>query len=899
MVGGRRFRSLVACVLAAGTVGGGALGALGGGSGAAAASPAAHVARVEGAAPIAPGSTDLGRARASATLHIDVSLRPRDPGALGAFLHDLYTKDAPGYHRFLGKGAFGPRFGAAPSTISAVDAWLTSRGIQPGATNPDDLIIPATTSVGVAEHAFSTSIRRYRLATGHTGVANVEPVGVPSSIARVITSVVGLTTTNRMRPAHVAHRRVHALSRGRGHTLHAVDTGNGRRAPGVLGPVACSAASDLASSTGGYRASQLAKAYGFTTGAYAHTDLGAGETIALFEAASYDASTAAAFEACYGIDTPVVRHTVTGGPTTTAATSTAAEEVSLDIDTVAQMAPDASIEVYDAPNTAVGNTNEHAAIANADTAGVVSSSWSLCEYFETTETTTPAQALHDVAATEDSFEQMAAQGQSMLNDSNDTGSEDCYTRGAKTGIADRLAVAYPTSSPYVTGVGGTDLTDPTSTPPQETVWNDSPHFGSSGGGISSLFPMPAYQKPLAVDATSSGTPCDAGPGGYCREVPDVSASGDPTHGYPVYFNGKWTQQGGTSAATPLWAALVAEADERCGAGRRAGLLNPALYAHPSDLNDITTGTNSFTQHTVGGSQVKYFPGTYSAQVGYDMASGLGTPTAALFTPGVLCTAPPRAPVQSAPTAVGNGTVTVNWTLDTDAYGGSAVTGYDVYESTTPGFTPTAADLVAGSPTTTATAVGLVVNGLTNGVTYSFVVEAVSAAGNSAPSNEESATPSAPPPPVPPPPPRGALDVATGTSSSPTGSTATAVSRNPAKRITLQVRATGEGAFTIAQLRAVAKAPPRALLVAALLDVSVASGSTFTRLTARVCGRGVGTAISWSNAATGRWKPLHAASGPTRTKARPPCVSFSLSPASSPATTHLGATAFAVGRPRHR
>lgn len=56
---------------------------------------------------------------------------------------------------------------------------------------------------------------------------------------------------------------------------------------------------------------------------------------------------------------------------------------------------------------------------------------------------------------------------------------------------------------------------------------------------------------------SSGSPCGAGTGYYCREVPDVTASADPYHGYVIYYNGAWTVIGGTSAAAPQWASLVA------------------------------------------------------------------------------------------------------------------------------------------------------------------------------------------------------------------------------------------------------------------------------------------------------------------------------------------------------
>ena len=140
--------------------------------------------------------------------------------------------------------------------------------------------------------------------------------------------------------------------------------------------------------------------------------------------------------------------------------------------------------------------------------------------------------------------------------------------------------------------------------------------------------MPAYQSEAAaslhvVKPYSSPKPCGA-PVGDCREVPDVSADADPQSGYIAYWNGSWVGLGGTSGAAPLWAALVALADAwpACSA-HVVGFLNPSLYliagakASRSALNDVTHGDNDL------------FPGDrYPATVGYDMASGLGTPDAA-------------------------------------------------------------------------------------------------------------------------------------------------------------------------------------------------------------------------------------------------------------------------------
>ncbi|MGB0096874.1 MAG: putative Ig domain-containing protein, partial [Solirubrobacteraceae bacterium] len=140
-------------------------------------------------------------------------------------------------------------------------------------------------------------------------------------------------------------------------------------------------------------------------------------------------------------------------------------------------------------------------------------------------------------------------------------------------------------------------------------------------------------------ASSSGSPCHAGNGGYCREVPDVSADADPYTGYMIYYNGAgsvsdgptgWLSVGGTSAAAPLWAALIAlsNASSTC-SGSPIGFLNPVLYriagsGYTSTFNDIISGNNNYTG-----------AGGFSAGAGYDMASGLGTPNGSALSRG-LC-----------------------------------------------------------------------------------------------------------------------------------------------------------------------------------------------------------------------------------------------------------------------
>jgi subtilase family serine protease/6-phosphogluconolactonase (cycloisomerase 2 family) len=574
------------------------------------ASATATVATV-GEAPLIPaGSTMLGPVASGMSLQLEVVLPPRDPSMLASFIDEVYDPTSAEYDHFLAPGHFGPMFGATQSTIENVSSRLSSLGLTPGQVSSNDLTIPVSTTVAAAESAFDVHIDQYRLLSGRVAYANTGAPGVPASIASNITDIIGLSDVTQAIP-----------------TLVKPSSGSANPPlsspvePLTAGPTPCAAASDVKDA---FTASELAEAYGFNTGAYSAGYLGSGETIALFELEPFSSSDISAYETCYGISTSVHTISVDGG----AGTGAGVGEAALDIEDVAGLAPDATIDVYEAPNAGNGAYDEYQKIAENDTAQVVSTSWADCE---------PFSGSSDVDALDPLFEEMATNGQSVVAAAGDFGSEACWDGESSS---DELAVLYPASDPYVTGIGGTTLRE-IGPPPFETVWNESARLaGAGGGGISEFWQMPSWQTTLGVNSDSSGTPCGAPAGSYCREVPDVSADADPLTGYGIYFEGNWLGIGGTSAAAPLWAAFVALADEGCSAP--AGFLNPALYTHASDLNDITSGNNDLTY-------TGYKGGLYPATTGYDMASGLGTPTSALLEPGVLC---------KAPAANGSGTMTV-------------------------------------------------------------------------------------------------------------------------------------------------------------------------------------------------------------------------------------------------
>ena len=415
---------------------------------------------------------------------------------------------------------------------------------------------------------------------------------------------------------------------------------------------------------------------------YANGRVGAGQTVGIFELEPFAASDITAYQACYGTTVPVATIPVDGG-----ATTGPGDEATLDIEVVAGLAPGVSIRVYSGPNdTGTGPIDTYGAMVDQDVAKVLSTSWGECEALMD-----PA----DRSLESTLFAQAAAQGQSILAASGDTGSSDCWTH---TSPDTTLAVDDPSDQPDVTGVGGTSLTAATPGDPSETVWDDpggEPPTGG-GGGNSSDFVAPAYQQVAAARSADTSYACGATHTAQCREVPDVSASADPAHGDYVFWSGTWWVFGGTSQASPLWAALVAVTDQGCASS--AGQLGPVLYGPgaQSAFNDVTTGTNAL------------FGGTaYTARPGYDLASGWGSPRAAALL-GLLSGSAAGCPTVTSlsPTsgpAVGGTTVTFTGT----GFG----TGTPVVD-----FGSTAAHVLASTPTSVTVVTPDVVFGGTVGVT---------------------------------------------------------------------------------------------------------------------------------------------------------------------------------------
>jgi kumamolisin len=267
--------------------------------------------------------------------------------------------------------------------------------------------------------------------------------------------------------------------------------------------------------------------------------------------------------------------------------------VLLDIEVAGAIAPKADVVVYFAPNTDAGFVDAISQAAHASpTPTAISISWGQSE----DDWTAQARDAMDSALAD-----AAALGVTVTAASGDDGSSDRAASG--------VHCDFPASSPHILGCGGTTLqADPSSgTVTSETVWNGGSSGGSTGGGVSDVYPVPDWQ-------TSAGVPTRSGGGrrGTGRGVPDVAGNADPSTGYQVYVDGQDQVFGGTSAVAPLWAGLIARLAQSV--GHSLGLLQPTLYAGAAGqaakgFRDITDGDN----------------GAYAAGPGWDACTGLGVP----------------------------------------------------------------------------------------------------------------------------------------------------------------------------------------------------------------------------------------------------------------------------------
>jgi len=353
--------------------------------------------------------------------------------------------------------------------------------------------------------------------------------------------------------------------------------------------------SDASTSSPPYGPNNLADAYD----AKGLSVNGADQTIGILGYAFPAPSDLEAFWSTYSVaqQAGVVTNVSVGNGPSTNPDPNDVEEITLDVEWASSVASGAAIRVYGTQaNDLVGNM-ALAQILSDLPAQPHMRQICIC-YGQNENEYSPS----DLATTSAYLASIASAGVTLFISSGDGGSNPDPNTGGLNSLTP-LQVCYPASDPSATGVGGTSLSAPlpNSLSYTESVWNSE--GGASGGGASTQFTRPSWQSGLGV------------PQGTQRLVPDVAASADPDFGADVVIGGIHDTVGGTSWSTPVWAgycALLNQARLSASSGLGpVGLLNPKIYP--------LLGGDCFHDITFGGN------GAFSAQVGYDECTGIGSP----------------------------------------------------------------------------------------------------------------------------------------------------------------------------------------------------------------------------------------------------------------------------------
>ena len=531
-------------------------------------------------------------------VHARVWLTPRNAAQLDALAQAVSDPSSAQYGQFISAGQYTAQYAPTSDQVSQVTQWLTQAGLGIDATGPDNHFIAVSGSASAVASAFGTSLADY-LVNGKQAQAPVADLSVPDSLAGLVTAVTGLSTLGHaMKPADFGapDAFVNATPCSRSYGDQSART-LPRFQHQTLPYAVC-----------GYTPDQLRGAYG-VNGFGSTRNLGRGETVAITDA--YDAPTLLADANRYAQrqGDPQFSHGQFQDRSVPEDASTGDDcggngwygEQTLDVEAVHAMAPGANVLYYGAASCFDDDLlAQLAQIVHDNKASIVTNSWGDVTFYidengnlvQNIDSTT-------VAAYESVFKQGAVQGIGFMFSSGDSGDE-----LANTGYA---APDYPTSDPWVTSVGGTSLAvDRRNNRMFETGWGTEkyglssdgsswnltvPFLYGAGGGISTIFSEPAYQRGVVGHVTG-------------RAVPDVGMDADPTTGMLVGETQSFSlpsrfgpagihygeyRIGGTSLASPLFAGAQAVAQANEG-GRRIGFANPLVYSLarvPGEFYDVT------------------------------------------------------------------------------------------------------------------------------------------------------------------------------------------------------------------------------------------------------------------------------------------------------------------------
>jgi kumamolisin len=510
---------------------------------------------------------------------------------------DERNTQLPGERQYLSGSNFDAVFGADPDDLEKIAAWAKSNKLSVLDSSVSKRRVLVQGTIGAVCKAFGTELNEYSHPERGRFRARVGSLHVPADLSGIVQGVFGVDTRPVGRPRNRRGNykpvKVDAIS----------SKGSAKRRD-------LAAAVPNSPFQGTFFPPEVAQLY-----EYPQSFDGTGENVAVFAfngggspdpRGGYSKSALQNYyENVLGGTTPKITDVVVQGPGNDPGPDTPASsqrgdstgEVMLDMCVVGSVAPGANIFMYFTEFTSQGWVDAlQEAITDSNNISVLSISYGNPE-----DDPDGAWTAMGVQMVNQAFQAAAAKGITICCASGDDGSSDQVASGAH--------VDFPASGPFALGVGGTTLVASSGTPPairSETVWNETMQKeGATGGGVSSVFTKPAYQNSANVPP-SSNPPHQVG-----RGVPDVAAVADPVTGVVVMrIDGKHLEPiGGTSAAAPLWASLIARLNQ--GLKAPCGFLNSILYSNAlrGGFRDITVGNN----------------GAYDAEPGWDACTGLGSP----------------------------------------------------------------------------------------------------------------------------------------------------------------------------------------------------------------------------------------------------------------------------------
>jgi kumamolisin len=531
----------------------------------------------------------IGALAPTQTMRLVLVLPLRNQPALDNFLRELYDPSSPFYRQYLTVEEFTTQFGATQEDYDATIRFAEAHGLKVVGTSRNRVNLDVEASVANIEKAFGLKMGVYMHPTENRAfyAPDREPtVNLPFQLWRIA----GLENFSIPHPAGL--RKRNALS-----AKPSATTGSGPSAS--------------------FLGSDMRAAY------YGGTLTGTGQSLGLLEYYGTDLADVNTYYSNVGQtnNVPITLLSTDGTSKSCIYPSCDDTEQTLDITQALGMAPGmSSLVVYiGSSDAAIFNAMATASPLNAQ----LSSSW----------TWSPA----DPNVDNPYFQQFAAQGQNLFQASGDNGA---WTSSSSI---------YPADDPYLTTVGGTDLT----TTSAGGAWASETAWVDGGGGVSpDRYAIPSWQ-------TAAASGC-----GNCsptlRNGPDVSANANFTFYVCADQSGCTANNyGGTSFAAPMWAGYLALVNQQSVANgnKTVGFINPTLYSiglsssYTTDFHDIVSGSNGF-----------------SATTGYDLATGWGSPNgSALINALVGSSSSPSFSLSASPSSVtvaqgGSGQSTITSTV---------------------------------------------------------------------------------------------------------------------------------------------------------------------------------------------------------------------------------------------